>query len=200
MNREISIFVGERQLRLVPTAHPSDPGRLQIKESMATDKIFTSLAHSDTDFELRCTDVHATLQHLCKTVQLQQAGGGLVRNSHGEYLLIFRRGKWDLPKGKLEDGENIQQCALREVAEETGLSNITLGDYITDTHHAYMHREQWVLKQSTWYKMDAPMQRLIPQIEEDIEIARWCDLGDIKQCLQNTYGNIGVVFSSEGIT
>ncbi len=54
------------------------------------------------------------------------AAGGLVENEKGEVLLIFRRGKWDLPKGKLDPGETIEQCAVREVEEETGLKNIEL--------------------------------------------------------------------------
>ena len=57
-----------------------------------------------------------------KHFKLIKAGGGLVKNKAGQILLIFRRGKWDLPKGKLDDNETLLQCAIREVREETGLA------------------------------------------------------------------------------
>lgn len=63
------------------------------------------------------------------------AGGGVVENEAGDILMIYRRGKWDLPKGKRDDGEDIAQCALREVAEETGLQQLQLGEKICDTYH-----------------------------------------------------------------
>ena len=65
------------------------------------------------------------------------AGGGLVQNEKGELLMIFRRDKWDLPKGKLDPGESIEQCSLREVKEETGLRNVTLGKLIDVSTHEY---------------------------------------------------------------
>ena len=74
--------------------------------------------------------LHADLDHLKKAVwkkfEIVKAAGGLVLNENKELLFIFRRGKWDLPKGKLDEGETIEQCAIREVAEETGVKNISL--------------------------------------------------------------------------
>jgi len=62
------------------------------------------------------------------------AGGGVVMNERDEVLMIFRRGKWDLPKGKCDDGEEIDACALREVSEETGLHQLKLEEKICDTY------------------------------------------------------------------
>lgn len=103
------------------------------------------------------------------------AAGGLVFNQDEKLLLIFRRGFWDLPKGKLDDGESIEQCAVREVEEEVGLKNIILEEFIDITTHAYF--DKWInanaIKKTYWYKMNVPNQQLVLQTEEDIEKAVW---------------------------
>jgi 8-oxo-dGTP pyrophosphatase MutT (NUDIX family) len=68
------------------------------------------------------------------------AGGGIVTNELGELLMIFRRGKWDLPKGKLDEGESIEDCAIREVEEETGVKNLKLGAKLLVTEHEYFDK------------------------------------------------------------
>lgn len=105
------------------------------------------------------------------------AAGGLVFNQDEKLLLIFRRGFWDLPKGKLDDGETIEQCAVREVEEEVGLSNIILQEFVDITTHEYF--DKWVgtdvIKKTYWYKMSVPNQHFVLQTEEDIEKAVWID-------------------------
>lgn len=121
------------------------------------------------------------------------AAGGLVFNDNEALLMIFRRGKWDLPKGKLDEGETIEQCAVREVQEETGLQNITLDNFLGTTHHEYFEPRinSDVFKETHWFKMHAAgTQSLIPQTEEDIEQIEWVDKKDIMEKLQNTYPNI----------
>ncbi len=121
------------------------------------------------------------------------AAGGLVYNEKDELLMIFRRGKWDLPKGKLDDGETIEDCAIREVMEETGLTTVIRGYLIGITYHQYF--DQWlkedVIKESHWYRMEAPgNQKLIPQTEEDIEIIKWVSEKELDEYLENSYDNI----------
>lgn len=109
------------------------------------------------------------------------AGGGLVRNDKGKFLFIFRRGNWDLPKGKLEHGENIEEAALREVEEETGMQGLVLVDKICVTYHTYRNaKKKRLIKKSVWYYMTCEDQEIIPQIEEDIERAVWTTLEDMK--------------------
>lgn len=121
------------------------------------------------------------------------AGGGLVMNDAGELLMIFRRGKWDLPKGKLDKGETILECAIREVKEETGLTDIEHSELIGITSHEYFdtHIGKDAIKESHWFAMKAPGQQSVsPQTEEDITEIRWVKNEELEECLQNSYSNV----------
>lgn len=121
------------------------------------------------------------------------AAGGLVTNEANELMMIYRRGKWDLPKGKLDEGENIEQCALREVAEETGASNLVLDKLIGKTYHQYFDKwvNEEVIKETWWYAMKVTNQQtLVPQLEEDIEQIDWVKLTEINTYLKNSYDSI----------
>ena len=121
------------------------------------------------------------------------AAGGLVFNDSRQLLMIFRRGKWDLPKGKLDKGERIEDCAVREVKEETGLTEVTLKDFAGLTYHEYFDKyiKNDALKETHWYEMYAPSnQVLVPQFEEDIEMIEWVDKNKIPEKLHNSYPNI----------
>ncbi len=108
--------------------------------------------------------------------RLVEAAGGLVRNLAGECLLIFRRGHWDLPKGKLDKGESPAQAAVREVQEETGLSYLELGQPLPTSYHTYRDgKNRRVLKPTYWFAMRTTETTLQPQAEEDIEEAVWMD-------------------------
>ena len=114
-----------------------------------------------------------------------QAAGGLVENEKGEWLIIFRRGKWDLPKGKMDEGETPEETAIREVMEETGLQDVILSNHILDTYHIYTEYGKQILKETFWYKMKVSgEQSITPQTEEDIEQVKW-----IKASEWNLYEN-----------
>ncbi|SJZ88055.1 NUDIX hydrolase [Sediminibacterium ginsengisoli] len=121
------------------------------------------------------------------------AAGGLVLNDDGALLMIFRRGKWDLPKGKLDTGETIEACAVREVMEETGLQEVHIESAAGTTYHDYFdtYLQQDVTKETFWYKMHAPgQQQLVPQLEEDITEIRWIERTGLEKCLANSYANV----------
>lgn len=129
------------------------------------------------------------------------AAGGLVTNAKGQLLVIFRRGCWDLPKGKLDEGETIEACALREVQEETGLQILQIGSKTGVTYHDY--HDKWrgadVTKETHWFAMQAPgQQALIPQKEEDIEQILWADRAQIAGYMKDTYPNIVEILQKAG--
>ena len=129
------------------------------------------------------------------------AGGGLVTNSKGEFLLIRRSGLWDLPKGHQEPGEPIEETAVREVEEETGIKGLILGKFIRVTDHTYFRNEQWHLKHTWWYSMDCGCDcDFVPQTEEGITEVRWVQKAELKEFLQHTYPTIVEVFRSLGLS
>lgn len=127
------------------------------------------------------------------------AGGGVVLNEKNEILMIFRRGKWDLPKGKRDHGETIDACALREVKEETGLINVRMAEKICDTYHVYSQFDQNLLKHTAWYSMHASeTEKLSPQEEENIMEARWISEEELPVIMQKSFEAIKEVLGNAG--
>jgi len=148
------------------------------------------------------SDRERVCSELCSKYRVVEAAGGVVRDSSGRILMIFRGGKWDLPKGKLEPGESRQECALREVAEETGIHQLTIGNLICVTHHTYTRGGERLLKHTWWYDMKyegilSPSP--VPQTEEDISAAEWVAVQDIPAKLSSSYTSIREVFRQAGI-
>lgn len=138
---------------------------------------------------------HPSLEELRKKVFKKfkhiRAGGGMIRNEKNEILLIFRRGKWDLPKGKLDEGETIEACALREVMEETGLTSTQIIRPIYTSWHIYQEGASFVLKQTDWFEMKAEgSPSLIPQEDEGITDIRWVPKNRLKSYKENTFPSV----------
>lgn len=123
------------------------------------------------------------------------AAGGLVKSSKG-YLFIFRKGKWDLPKGKIDKGESAEDAAVREVKEETGLQEVSIIKPLPSTWHIYYSEfdkpgSKPVLKETKWFLMEADAKQVLtPETAEDIETARWIKLTEMEIVFKNTYANI----------
>ena len=145
-------------------------------------------ARTINDLEKFKTDYH-----------LIKAAGGAVTDDEGRILLIFRKGKWDLPKGKLEDNEPIELCADREVKEETGLTELELRKPLITTYHTYTEKGKPILKETHWFLFDAPgKQNLQPQKEEGIFKVEWVERSDLNQHMNNTYQLIKDVLATAG--
>ncbi len=107
--------------------------------------------------------------------------------------------RWDLPKGKLEPGERIEDCAVREVGEECGLSGLQLGAFVAHTYHCYRMHGEWVLKRTSWYRMRyGGSQRPQPQTVEGITEAVWVPQAELTPKLENTYFTIRDVLTAAG--
>lgn len=131
-----------------------------------------------------------------KNFTVIEAAGGIVQNDKKEILFIKRLGKWDLPKGKMEKGEKPEDCALREVTEETGVKKLSLKKKTGETYHVYDEYGKHFLKISHWYYMTcSSLQELVPQTEENITEIKWVKTIDIKDPIKNTYPSIKDILS-----
>lgn len=136
-------------------------------------------------------DVERNLQVIKKHVKYIEAAGGAVYNTLGQLLLIRRLGKWDLPKGKLEAGESVEECAIREVEEECGISELVITGQLPDTYHMYLLSGKRVLKKSVWFRMNtSSWMNAKPQTEENIEEVKWVYPDELDIPSLDTYATI----------
>ncbi|MDH5609991.1 MAG: NUDIX hydrolase [Cyclobacteriaceae bacterium] len=132
------------------------------------------------------------IKFIKSTFKVVEAAGGVVEKE-GKNLLIFRQGKWDLPKGKLDKGESPDDCAVREVEEETGVK-VALDTKIGHTWHTYIHNKKYVLKKTHWYIMKTVDDRnMAPQKEEGIDEVKWMTLNQMRAALYDSYRSIRAV-------
>ncbi|MGC6429980.1 MAG: NUDIX hydrolase [Jejuia sp.] len=122
------------------------------------------------------------------------AGGGKVYNAEGKVLFIFRNGKWDLPKGKIEKKESIEETAIREVEEETGVTGLKIVKPLETTYHIFKRRGRYRIKITYWFEMKTKFDgKLYPQEKEGISKVKWLGKKKIKKALQNSYANIKIL-------
>jgi len=208
MNSGYCIYFHDKPIRIIPKEKEPlwqqvlRPGVLQIfYDGLDTVQTIIKKMTNDEVEEiwLFCNNIDECCNDFKGVFQFVMAGGGLVKNEKDEYLFIFRRGKWDLPKGKLDEMESIEECAVREVEEETGLKEIGLDGHLCDTHHIYLEKGAYVLKESVWFKMNASsVHKLKPQTEEDIHEIKWLDPSHWDTVLGNTYPSIKDVLKQTG--
>lgn len=120
-----------------------------------------------------------------------KAAGGVVQNGQGEILFIFRRGVWDLPKGKLDKFENYEKAALREVMEECGLHSLILGKRISTTYHTYRLKNKSILKKTVWFEMTLGQhENPKPQLEEEITELRWIAKNNLENVKSKCWASV----------
>ena len=136
-------------------------------------------------------DLEVLKKAFYKKFTIIQAAGGLVLNEKKEILMIFRRGKWDLPKGKLDKNEKLEDCAVREVEEETGLQKIKLLSPLSITYHTYHEGTKFILKESHWYNMKVSgEQKLVPQTEEGIHKIKWVPKKEVEKLFSECFPSV----------
>lgn len=120
------------------------------------------------------------------------AAGGIVVSNEGRILMIMRNNHWDLPKGKVEDGESVENAAIREVMEETGIGDLAIKKKLGETYHIYEENDSYVLKRVYWYEMKTENEKKlpVPQIEEGIKEVAWVDQNQLPFKLENSYKTI----------
>lgn len=203
---QITIYFDEKPVYLCDEMDEQLNEILQHPDAVFVDELSTPAINSLLH-EIKKPDFHAGIiwnqdfaklkKAFFKHFKVIEAAGGLVQNEHKELLFIFRRGKWDLPKGKMEKGETAELCAAREITEETGATGLVLKKKIGETYHTYDEFGKHILKISHWFHFKSKTaQVLVPQVEEDIIEIAWVKAKDIKTPLENTYESIRQVLHS----
>lgn len=161
----------------------STPGIKSMIHEMKVEKVHAGIFYHSNLEELR--------KAFWKKFEVVTAGGGLVMNDEGHLLMMHRRGKWDLPKGKMDPGETPESCALREVQEETGLQKVVLEKPLVITYHTYDESGKHILKDTHWFLMKAPGQQpLQPQAEEQITQLEWAHPDQLQKYVLHTFPSI----------
>ncbi|MBE7640400.1 NUDIX domain-containing protein [Salegentibacter sp. BLCTC] len=141
------------------------------------------------------------LKHLFKKLRVVTAAGGMVFNDKDEILFIYRKKRWDLPKGKTEKNETIEASAIREVEEETGVEGLKVTKFLQKTYHIFKRKGRFRLKVTYWYEMRTSYEgELRPETKEGIEKAKWKNLKKSQKALQKSYANIKLLFTDEYLT
>ncbi len=153
-NTHVALYVGQKKVLK------------QYLDLLDKNKNIRAVVLYHPDVEMLWADFQACFKVL-------EAAGGYVQNADNELLVFYRRGSWDMPKGKIDDGETPEQAAIREVQEETGLVQVMLGDFLAHTYHTYVEKNKRILKKTWWYWMRTNDTQLVPQTEEDIEEIHW---------------------------
>jgi len=150
-------------------------------------QFYWRLKHIDTLFIFHY-DLDELQERFRSCFEMVYAAGGLVKDRNGNILIMKRRGKWDLPKGKVNKNESFENASLREVTEECGLHGLEITTPLLSTYHSYWIDDQNILKRTAWFEMlysgdEVP----VPQIDEDITEIKWVPVEDLRQVTGNTY-------------
>jgi 8-oxo-(d)GTP phosphatase len=166
--------------------------------SMTIEKFFKLIQNNEkVDYQsvmLVVESVDNTETQIRNFYKVVKAAGGVVYNTDQKILLMYRLGKWDLPKGKRDDGEKSRQTAVREVEEECGIK-VKLGQKLCTTWHTYSMGNNKILKRTKWYRMEClDDSAMKPQTEEGIEELCWMNEKEVQKALLNSYSSIRFVF------
>jgi ADP-ribose pyrophosphatase YjhB (NUDIX family) len=191
----LEIFIQDKSI-FIPTSDKDIAQLLNpisVNSKKDIENIFQKFLHSSEKFIYLTSDKIKLLPDLFySNFKIVEAAGGLVRNKEGNYLFIFRNGFWDLPKGKLEKGEKIDVCAIREVEEECKISGLKIIRNLPTTYHMYeLLHKKWAIKICYWYEMQTEdTSTPVPQTEEGITQAVWLNNNEIAKVKSNTYPSI----------
>lgn len=196
------VFVNDKPLFLTSEVMKETDFQLFLLETADVEQIIKKMFNNTIkQAYLYYPDEKESMRVLKEKIPVSKAGGGLVYNSEGNVLFIFRNGKWDLPKGGTEKGEEIEDTAMREVEEETGVSGLKITRKLQKTYHVFKRNGIYKLKITHWFEMRTNYSGVLTgQIEEGIEKVAWLNPDEVKAALGNSYENIKLLFENEAIT
>ena len=190
------VFVNRLSIVLTSDKNYLDNSNTFLLSSITIKEIVKKLKHNDEIF-LYYPIQKKLLKEFKKKLSTIVAAGGIVKNKENQILFIFRKGKWDLPKGKIEKNEKIDEGALREVIEETGIKKVKIDGFFDTTYHIIKTQKQYFLKETHWYKMKSNYTgKLKPQKSEGIRSVRWKKIKEAKEIKKKTFRNIAIILTS----
>ena len=187
-----TIYVGDKPIILTTKINKETNFKSFLLKSIDIIKVIKMLNHTDLDaVHLIAKKPEKLLKHFLKLLPNVIAGGGKVYNTKNEILFIYRNDKWDLPKGKAERKESIEETAIREVEEETGVTGLKIIKPLPTTYHIFKRHGKYKLKITYWFEMTTDFDaELYPQEAEGITKVEWLDDKASKKALENSYANI----------
>ncbi|MFY7741291.1 MAG: NUDIX hydrolase [Flavobacterium sp.] len=195
------VFVNDKPLFLTNQIQKETDFQLFLLDSVDIKQLIIKIFKNKVDKAfLYHPDEKEILKKLKSKIPVEKAGGGLVFNDKNEVLFIYRNKKWDLPKGGIEKGEEIEDTALREVQEETGVKGLKITRKLNKTYHIFKRNGRYKLKITHWFEMKTSFSgKMTGQLEEGIEKVEWVKPENIDSCLTNSYENIKLLFEKETI-
>ena len=195
------VFVNDKPLFLTNEVAKETDFQLFLLESVDIEQLIVKMFNNKIKKAyLYYPDEKEILKKVKEKIPVKRAGGGLVYNNKGEVLFIFRNGKWDLPKGGCDKNEEIEDSAIREVEEETGVDQLTITKKLQKTYHVFKRNGKYRLKITHWYEMKTNFTGIpVPEESEGIEKVAWLNPEQIKEAMKNSYENIKLLFEEENV-
>jgi len=190
------VFVNDKPLFLTNQIFKETDFQLFLLESVDFKQLIVKYFQNKIqEAYLYHPDEKEIMKVLKTKIPVNKAGGGLVYNKNGEVLFIFRNGKWDLPKGGTNKGEEMVETAMREVEEETGVNGLSISKKLQKTYHIFKRNGVYKLKITHWFEMHCTYDGIpVGQADEGIEKVEWKNPTQIQEALKNSYENIKLLF------
>ncbi len=190
------VFVNDKPLFLTNQIEKETDFQIFLLETIDIEQLIKKMFNNKIQKAyLHYPDEKEILNKIKEKIPVKKAGGGLVFNKNREVLFIYRNGRWDLPKGGNDKGEEITDTAVREVEEETGVTNLVITNKLQKTYHIFKRNGKYRLKVTQWFEMSTDFEGTpVGQAEEGIEKVAWLNPEEIKEALKNSYENIKLLF------
>jgi 8-oxo-dGTP pyrophosphatase MutT (NUDIX family) len=190
-----TVYVGDKPIILTTKVEKETDFKSFLLKSVNIGKVIKTLNNTDLKaVHLIHHNPDKLLKYFLKLLPNVVAGGGKVYNSKNEVLFIYRNDKWDLPKGKAERKETIEETAIREVEEETGVSGLQITKPLPTTYHIFKRSGKHKIKVTYWFEMKTEFTgELFPQENEGITKVAWLDNKATQEALDNSYANIRIL-------
>ena len=193
------VFINNKCIFLTPDESFFSGREGKVHRFSTESMLLTAIEEFDRDRPAENLYVIGDMDKIISLFPMIKAAGGVVKKGDDQILFIYRYGKWDLPKGKMEPGESPDETAIREVMEETGIAGLQIIKELTPTFHTYRLDGRRVLKKTFWYEMSfKDDSNIIPQAQEDITVVKWLGKRDIPWAMRDSYASIIELLTNSG--